>query len=803
MGAFVVHHDKSLPSDVLFAAWCPTMDLLLAAAADGSLAAYRAAPEHWAKLWALTPERRPTAVAWAPDGRSAAVGFDDGAVGVIDAETGAERARLLEGGAPHAAAVIALHWGEQPDGAAGGAHEPADSSDDDCEGRGGGSGWNYEDRAPRFFPPLLAPPPPPGSAEAAAAFDAAAGGAGGGGSQPQPLLGTRLEAPARLSMLVSGDASGRVVLSAAGALVIGVLELGGNACVGAGARAVAATLGPQLDWLLLAARHGERERQLSAVVVRAPLLFVRRNELRALAHQAAAMRSLLKAAREGTAAARRAWDEARAPFAGALAALAKLCRDYGEPPRSSAEVLVPLLTSGTAGSALQQWLANTATEAGARRMGRDAVTAGDSSQSLLADHVVPAAEELVFRLGELLGLARCTAQLGPLGIEAPAVERALGAAKALLLRAERVRSQAASDGAGYQNLLAGIGRAARALDADGGGDGRGARAGAGGGGGAPPVRYDAVAATDFLRQRVGTDRVAAALGCDSGGEAAAAAAADEDHTFDFLGDASPAGSPATTSTAPVGGAAQAQTLSAAIEEALDAVSATFAGAQRAVSPTLQVEAVVRLVGEGASARAVGSDDTVELRPVVSCERAPSAGAPVHCAFAGASGAQIGVLRATPPDIADAPSGLDVAIVTAPGSEPRVAALAMAAEGEVVALAQCAPTGGAGTVGEATTTEFAAARGVELLDFSPVSAADDDPVIDMWTTLAPQDAEEAGMLVRRRVCGSGFASCGPLAVGARGMALATMDQQRVLVLDLEEDEDEDDENEEGDVEDMAQ
>ena len=90
--------------------------------------------------------------------------------------------------------------------------------------------------------------------------------------------------------------------------------------MGAGARAVAATLGPQLDWLLLAARHGERERQLSAVVVRAPLLFVRRNELRALAHQAAAMRSLLKAAREGTAAARRAWDEARAPFAGALAA---------------------------------------------------------------------------------------------------------------------------------------------------------------------------------------------------------------------------------------------------------------------------------------------------------------------------------------------------------------------------------------------------------------------------------------------------------------------------------------------------
>ena len=53
MSHFVVHHDKELPAGLVLAAWCPTMDLLLVAASDGTLAAYRAAPEHWARLWAI------------------------------------------------------------------------------------------------------------------------------------------------------------------------------------------------------------------------------------------------------------------------------------------------------------------------------------------------------------------------------------------------------------------------------------------------------------------------------------------------------------------------------------------------------------------------------------------------------------------------------------------------------------------------------------------------------------------------------------------------------------------------------
>ena len=708
------------------------------------------------------------------------MGFEDGSVVVVDAETGAEIARHLDAGEAHDKQVTCLHWAEDLGGHGAGANPHANSthaddeqqysSDDDVDG----GAWRYEDRAPRFFPPLRRPPPAPGSAEAAAAFDTAAAGAGAEASAP---LGTGLQAPERLSVLVSADAGGRVVLSAAGALVLGVLELG--EALGEGAEGAAAALGPRLDWLLLAARR--RRGALSGVVVRTPLLRARRAELRVLAHQAAVVRTLLKAARQGTAAALRAWEEARAPFRTALDKLTRLARDHGEAPREAPEALIPLLTSGTTSHALQQWLGTTLTESAARRMAREAAAAGDHAQTLLADYTAPAAEELVFRLGELLGLARCAGQLAPLGLREDAVQRALAATERLMLHVEGVRSQAAAHSAGYANVLAGLARAAKALDAD------AAPAPSRGRGAAPApadaaLAYDAVAATDFMRTCLLHDRVAAALG-DGGGskmDADAPLEEEEDARFDFGlgGDASPAPATAAAAAPKLGGAAADEaTLVDTLREAADAMAAAFAGARDAVTPTLVTTAVVPLVGEGEG------DDAAAA--AVACERATSGSESLHCTFAAGGGAHIGVLRAKASD-------LEVAVLSAPGVAPRVADLAVTADAEVVSLSQC----GAGQT--ETETEFAAVRGVELLEFAPVKGLGDTPVLAVGgPAVAPQDAEseELGMLVRRRTCGSGFVSAGPLAVGQRGMALAALDAQRVLILDVEEDEEEE-EYEEG-------
>ena len=56
--------DRGLASEGRLAAWCPTMDLLALATADGQLHLHRL---NWQRLWWTSPEAPITgAAAWAP-----------------------------------------------------------------------------------------------------------------------------------------------------------------------------------------------------------------------------------------------------------------------------------------------------------------------------------------------------------------------------------------------------------------------------------------------------------------------------------------------------------------------------------------------------------------------------------------------------------------------------------------------------------------------------------------------------------------------------------------------------------------
>lgn len=83
--SFAALSDRLLPGTAALAAWCPTMDLLAVAFADGSIAVHRL---NWQRLWLVTPDAAPTALAWTPGGESLAVGRADGAVSLLAAETG-------------------------------------------------------------------------------------------------------------------------------------------------------------------------------------------------------------------------------------------------------------------------------------------------------------------------------------------------------------------------------------------------------------------------------------------------------------------------------------------------------------------------------------------------------------------------------------------------------------------------------------------------------------------------------------------------------------------------------------------
>ena len=98
-GTFTLLVDRPLSAVVRVAVWCPTMDLIALAAADGQLSVRRL---NWQSLWSVTPGAdaatggsggsaeagRGDAVVWRPDGKALAVGGADGAVTMLDAEDG-------------------------------------------------------------------------------------------------------------------------------------------------------------------------------------------------------------------------------------------------------------------------------------------------------------------------------------------------------------------------------------------------------------------------------------------------------------------------------------------------------------------------------------------------------------------------------------------------------------------------------------------------------------------------------------------------------------------------------------------
>lgn len=83
--SFATLTDRLLPAPVAHAAWCPTMDLVAVAFTDGRIAVHRL---NWQRLWLVTPDAAPTALAWTPSGDVLAIGRADGAVCLLEAETG-------------------------------------------------------------------------------------------------------------------------------------------------------------------------------------------------------------------------------------------------------------------------------------------------------------------------------------------------------------------------------------------------------------------------------------------------------------------------------------------------------------------------------------------------------------------------------------------------------------------------------------------------------------------------------------------------------------------------------------------
>ena len=331
--------------------WCPTMDLLALATTDGQLSLSRLewnkqGGERENKLWSTNPDAPVTSLGWRPDGKVLVSGHADGTVVLHHVEDG----ETLHVSKPHARAVTSLHWQIAP------ASDAARSA------------FAHQSAAARFtLPPRRSK---------GGGGEARAGSSSGSPSCAfrKSALVDHFDPPDRLTVLVSGDASGVVSLSAFGVVPLGSADL--TVARGAGIRedllargargkdgasdgarkdppsrvgvvVQHATASPDLSRVLVGfgvterddasslssqkkENRGERIVASYVAAARVPLLAARSRELRDIAAHAAALAAANDAVREGVAAAAAAWHRARRGFSQAVSLLARRAREEHE-----------------------------------------------------------------------------------------------------------------------------------------------------------------------------------------------------------------------------------------------------------------------------------------------------------------------------------------------------------------------------------------------------------------------------------------------------------------------------------------
>ena len=327
------------------------MDLLALATTDGQLSLSRLewnkqGGERENKLWSTNPDAPVTSLGWRPDGKVLVSGHADGTVVLHHVEDG----ETLHVSKPHARAVTSLHWQIAP------ASDAARSA------------FAHQSAAARFtLPPRRSK---------GGGGEARAGSSSGSPSCAfrKSALVDHFDPPDRLTVLVSGDASGVVSLSAFGVVPLGSADL--TVARGAGIRedllargargkdgasdgarkdppsrvgvvVQHATASPDLSRVLVGfgvterddasslssqkkENRGERIVASYVAAARVPLLAARSRELRDIAAHAAALAAANDAVREGVAAAAAAWHRARRGFSQAVSLLARRAREEHE-----------------------------------------------------------------------------------------------------------------------------------------------------------------------------------------------------------------------------------------------------------------------------------------------------------------------------------------------------------------------------------------------------------------------------------------------------------------------------------------
>ncbi|XP_073122681.1 anaphase-promoting complex subunit 4 isoform X2 [Henckelia pumila] len=456
---FQLQFDKPIASQIKIAEWNPEKDLLALVTEDSKLLLHRF---NWQRLWIISTGKCITSICWRPDGKAIAVGLEDGAISLHDVENG----KVLRSMKFHSVSVVCLSWEE------------------DRKKEGNHNILTYEDRTTRFFPHAPRSPRIPGLVPGDSGFM----------DESEDSFRELLDSShQQFSILCSGDKDGNICFSIFGIFPVGRINihdlashspLVGNNITHQLLNASICKVALSNDLcriiilcsgVLMGTDIEARDTQMSqselpgfhCLVLDSSIFSERKNELHQVAQQASNVEHLIEVIRASLSVMTKQWSDAMRTYREKFDGLSSLIIDNGKtvkceiiqdfffpclvPVQISISLLnksvgldstpqeefLSLLGGARTSPAVHQFLVNSLGEMGLKRVAKVVSGAGKEVQTIVLDHLQPAADIIGFRLGELRGLSKWRARYQGIGLDENLIDNAMEKAGMLLVQIER------------------------------------------------------------------------------------------------------------------------------------------------------------------------------------------------------------------------------------------------------------------------------------------------------------------------------------------------------------------------------
>ncbi|KAK4491683.1 hypothetical protein RD792_002449 [Penstemon davidsonii] len=398
---FQLQFDKSIASQIKIAEWNPEKDLLAMVTEDSKLILHRF---NWQRLWTSSPGKCITSICWRPDGKAIALGLEDGSISLHDVEDGNHKIST------------------------------------------------YEDRTARFFPHAPRVPRMPGLVSGDSGFMDESDGS------YRELFDSSHQ---QFNILCSGDKDGNICFSIFGIFPIGRVNIhnldfgshvGNNvACQLMDAFICKVALSYDLCHIIVLCSGVLNEAGLEAndtqmsgsglhgihcLVLDSSIFWKRKNELHQVALQASNVEHLIEVIRESLSVMSKQWSDAMHTYHEKFNALSSLIIDHGLDSTPQEEFL-SLLGGARTSPPVHQFLVNSLGEAGLKKVTKAVCGAGKELQTIVLNHLQPAAEIIGFRMGELRGLSKWRARYRGIGLDENLIDNATEEAGMFLVQVER------------------------------------------------------------------------------------------------------------------------------------------------------------------------------------------------------------------------------------------------------------------------------------------------------------------------------------------------------------------------------